>query len=157
MASAAGDNIKVKTTVTKPSDRDSPRNVSIDLTDPSDVLEKVISLDLDDDETDDLLKKAYEVNFELKKQLELGRLVMEQRMSSSKERSENTHSATYQRPGSNMISINISPDQMMRQQTRMASATQNAHSRRGNVGLSSLVSKHDHPLKNYSYHSYVSN
>ena len=158
MASASGDNT-IKKTVSKSADPQSSEFVSINLADPEDVLQKMGTLDLDDDETDDLLKQAYEVNRQLKKQLELGRLVMEQRMSSSKGRLNPSYSDIHQRPGSNMISIDMPAERALRrEQTRMASATQSMHSRRGagNIGLSNLVSKHDHPLKNYSYHSYVS-
>ena len=125
--------------------------IAIDLTNPEDLLKKMEQLDLDDDETDALLKKAYEINRELKKQLELGRKVMNQKLSSSPKRPS---IGLQKRPGSNRISVDSMPGHSgMKQQSRMASATHSASrsrqqsSREGQLGRS---------VQNYSYHSYVS-
>lgn len=162
MASASGDNARTKedTLVKKRKDKhkSEDEDVSINLTDPNDVLDKLAALELGDDETEELLKRAYEVNRELKKQLELGRLMMDQRMTSSSSHPNDRTPVNKQRPGSNKISLNMPNDHgLTREPTRMASATHSGHSRRSaNTGLGSVVSKNDHPMQNYSYHSYVS-
>lgn len=128
--------------------------VSINLTDPDDVLEKLATLQLDDDDTEELLKRAYEVNQELKKQLQLGRLLMDQRMSSFSANSVDR--LKHQKPVSNRISASTTTENSLsREPTRMASATHKAHGRRSqSIGLSSL--SNSDKVKSYSYHSYVS-
>lgn len=123
--------------------------VAIDLTNPDDLLQKWEQLDINDEEADELLKRAYEVNRELKKQLELGRKVMDKQMTASAKGSMYGH---HRRPGSNMVNVNTTPGHPShRQQTRMASASHSAGSRKKTPSGSGIP----HPMQSYSYHSYT--
>ena len=138
------------TKVSKKVNPEEEETISIDLTNPEDLLNKLEQLDLDDDEADELLKRAYEVNRELKKQLELGRKVMDKKLSVSPKRSA---IAQQRRPGSNRISVDSIPGQTgTRQQSRMASATHSAGPRKSPAKVSEL----GRSVQNYSYHAYVS-
>ena len=129
----------------KKSDQGKEKGVPIDLTNPEDVLKKLEQWDIDDAEADDLLKRAYEINRELKKQLELGRIVMDKKLSVVKRPSLGNP----RRPGSNRT-VKSQPSSQYQSQTRMASAT---HSGKQRKNLSDDLHR---PVKNYSYHSYVS-
>ena len=127
--------------------QDKDSSVSVDLTNPEDVLKKLQQWDIDDSEADELLKKAYEINRELKKQLELGRIVMDKKLSVAKR----TPISNHRRPGSNRTSASKnSPGDQYQTQTRMASASQSTKQRKH------LTDDLHRPVKNYSYHSYVS-
>lgn len=144
MSAKAGEGVKKKQ---RKSPNDKDNSVSVDLTNPEDVLKKLEQWDIDDTEADELLKKAYEINRELKKQLELGRIVMDKKLSVAKRQPISDH----RRPGSNRItsSSKHSPGAQYQSQTRMASAVHSSKQRKH------LTSDLHRPVKNYSYHSYV--